>query len=134
MSNPLEPIVWAWRKYQLGVPAYHASMVADPSRLFFRAAQDAGQLPECNRWEGLEVAFAGFVGRGGAVATAYWLSDILKLLQSGDLIFRTWHPAVDFVNYQFLGVWFGEKTPFILTHQPEFLDERVQNKGVLYHF
>jgi hypothetical protein len=68
------------------------------------------------------------------------LSDILKLLQSGDLIFRTWHPAVDaaeaveFVNYQFLGVWFGEKTPFILTHQPEFLDERVQNKGVLYHF
>jgi hypothetical protein len=113
---------------------------APPGRLTFWASVDHKQQPSLNRWENLEPSFAGFVGEGGNMACAYWLSGILRQLKEGDLVFRTWNSAADaaeaveFVEQQLLGVWFGEKTPFILTDSPQFLEEGKQNGGVLFRF
>jgi hypothetical protein len=111
------------------------SGVAGPPELL-----DHKQLPDLNRWENLEPSFAGFVGDGCNMACAYWLSSILKQLKGGDLVFRTWltasdaAEAVEFVEQQLLGVWFGEKIPYILTPGPSFLESDEQKAGVLFRF
>jgi hypothetical protein len=67
------------------------------------------------------------------------VSSILKQLKEGDLIFRTWLPApdaaeaVEFVEQQLLGVWFGENTPFLLTTPPNSWG-RENKKGGVFSF
>ena len=141
MSNPPDPIAWAWRRYQLGVPVWEPTMdSAKPGCLTFWASADHKQQPSLNRWENLEPSFAGFVGDGVNVACAYWVSSILRQLKDGDLVFRTWNSATDaaeaveFIEQQLLGVWFGEKTPFLLTDTPQFLEDAGQKRGVLFRF
>lgn len=143
MSNQPEPqpAAWAWRRYQLGVPVRYVGMEPlPPGSLGFWPSPDHNQLPSLNRWENLEPSFAGFVGDGTNMACAYWLSSILKQLKGGDLVFRTWltasdaAEAVEFVEQQLLGVWFGEKTPYILTPGPAFLESDEQKSGVLFRF
>jgi hypothetical protein len=141
-SSPPEPVAWGWRKYQAGVPVWDTSMVpASDGHLMLWTAEDHGQLPHLNRWENMEVAFAGFVGNGGGtLACAYWLAGVMKLLKDGDLMLRTWNSAVDvaeaveFIEYNLLGVWFGDKTPFLLTPGPEWIHESAQKEGTLLAF
>lgn len=141
-SSPPEPVAWAWRKYQAGLPVWDPTMLpASDGRLMLWRTTDYGQLPHLNRWENMESAFAGFVGNGGGtLASAYWLGGIMKLLKEGELMSRTWNSAVDlaeaveFVEYNLLGVWFGDKTPFVLTGKPAWFDESEQNDGVLFAF
>lgn len=135
------PAAWAWRRYQLGVPVWTPTLEPlPPGCLGFWPSLEYKQLPKLNRWENLEASFAGFVGDGSNMACAYWLPAILKQLKEGDLVFRTWltaadaAEAVEFIEQQLLGVWFGEKTPFLLTPGPEFLGSGEQNGDVLFRF
>jgi hypothetical protein len=42
--------------------------------------------------------------------------------------------AVEFIEYNLLGVWFGDKTPFLLTPGPEWIHESAQKEGTLLAF
>jgi hypothetical protein len=124
---------YLWRRYEMGVPV---CMPAWPMSPKFRGyvlwpAVDTGQLPALNRWDRLAGAFAGFVASswGEPRACAYDLQAVLRLLQN-EVVGRVWIPGADaaeVVEYLFgnlLGVWMGEKTPFMLS-SAETLDEEV---------
>lgn len=118
---------YAWRKYDCGVPLFRFQGPAAPAllardQLVLWCASDEGQHPHLNRWEGLGKAFVGFVSKGllPPTACAYDARSALEILFS-EVLARTWIPGADEVQaYEYLvqhllGVWMGEKTPFLVT-------------------
>lgn len=130
---------YGWRKYECGVPVYRATEAAlDPGyreRLLWPAV-DEGQFPLLNRWEKLEEAFVGFVSRGleEPHACAYSASIAMRIVSDQLLSSRMWIDGIDaadayeFFLTNFLGVWFGDRTPFFLSQNQE-LSEILKNQN-----
>lgn len=123
---PIKHEAFGWRKYECPVPLSIFS--GDDIDLSHRGyllwyCKDAGQYPHLNRWQDMEGAFLGFVSRGHGppIACAYSITQIGDMLSKGELMSRHWIPgadaaeAVDFITKFLLGVWMGEKTPFLVS-------------------
>lgn len=122
-SQRPEPTLFGWRRYEVQVPLYTPPLggLLDPERRCFYPSADEGQYPKLSRWdELLAPAFRGFVAYGGEPphATAYDYESALELM--GGMISPTYNEFADAVNRrelvatQLLGVWFGEKTPYLV--------------------
>lgn len=117
---------YAWRKYECGRPVYDFQPPVDERQLILWPAAPGSQLPELNRWEGLRRAFIGFVSLGLAAphACAYSAATALEVI-SQEILARTWMEgpdaadAYEYLTGNLLGVWLGDRTPYLITNGPE---------------
>ncbi len=123
---------WLWRKYECGLPAVIFS--GQPweeleDKLVVWPALDCVQWPGLNRWQGLHSSFFGFASRGLAAphACVYSATGVVQQLEAG-LLSRSWVEGVDAAERcdwligNLLGVWMGEKTPYLMTECEDLLD------------
>lgn len=123
--TPILPDAFAWRKYECPAEVHIFQGCADPGYTGYVLWPSAGiwKYPHLARWDGLQGAFTGFVSRGFGppIATAYSLDGVFENLKAGELLSRTWNAGADaaefteFVVYNLLGVWMGDKTPFLIS-------------------
>lgn len=119
---------WLWRKYELGYPARYFDGDT-PDGLTLWPVVDGGQYPHLNRWESLAGAFEGFVSVGleKPHACAYSMGKTVEII-SKNLVARTWVDGIDaaeiyeFMTLNLLGVWFGSKTPYLVSSTPNLYD------------
>jgi hypothetical protein len=122
---------WLWRKYELGRPA--KVFARQPwseleDGLIIWPAIEEGQWPELNRWQGLDNAFFGFASLGLAAphACVYLATNVLSAADNG-LLAKTWTDGADaaeryeWLTGNILGIWMGEKTPYLLTENSDFI-------------
>jgi hypothetical protein len=134
----ISPDGFGWRKYECPAPLFrHNGGQPDPScrEYLLWPTADNGRHRRLTRWDGLDEAFLGFVSRGfgPAIAVAYSADAVFRILTAGDILTRAWFPAVDaadaveFVRGNLLGVWMGDRTPFLVSATPSWEDLVAQN-------
>lgn len=126
------PLGYVWRKYEVGVPLYDYTPDAlSPGYkdLVIWHSLPSSCHPSLNRWEGLDEAFMGFISRGldAPHACAYEAEKAIEII-SREHLAKTWIPGADaaeaygHVLSNFLGVWFGQRTPYFVHNSQNFLE------------
>ncbi len=120
---------YLWRKYECGVPArvYTGQVVEELEHgLLIWPGVDQGQHPKLNRWQNLGPAFFGFVSRGMAPPHAcVYLAAKVREIAEGGLVHKTWIEGADaaavydWMVGNLVGVWMGDKTPYLMTEDSE---------------
>ena len=128
-----QPSCYGWRKYDVARPVYRClDFKIDPaaSEYYLWAVPDHGQHPELNRWDKLSPAFSGFISRGigRPIACCYSAQAALEVIDN-ELLYRAWTgdgsdaaEVFDYFCHNFLGVWWGDRTPFFLSNSSDLFD------------
>lgn len=131
MKGSLRPDGYLWRKYHTAIPVHcpRPPHLPEDGVYHLWPAEDDGARPDLNRWDGLEDAFLGYCSRGTEVlCVCYDMQRALAALL-GKGFYRTFNKGSDaaelreFFRDNFLGVYFGDRTPFFFSASPDWENE-----------
>jgi hypothetical protein len=122
---PEEALGFLWRKMEDGVPV-HRIALAKPhldEMYFVDTRPDPKSWPELMRWAQLDDAHMGFISRGcrrphAVVYNLETVENIVSRLVGGSSFIPDDEYQIRlFIRTNILGVWAGEKTPYLFSGQ-----------------